>query len=165
MTYTYQNFKATNFWIPTTPLPTLSKTQVEEALPTHQSPHHVHTADVETGWCGDCGQHVPLLDEHGTDIIKALYLRTVEAIEAYRNGGLPSNWAPVGPLYGPIFEAYVQLTKQPINFSKLPFKGRALAEHLMKHTVNKMGPPCGECGHRLPTKKALLCTNCGSWPS
>jgi len=134
---------------------TLSKTFVEETRSTPHTPSapHSHSTIAEMGWCGDCGQHVPLLDKLGTDLIKTLYLRTTEAVEAYRNGDLPSNWAPVGPLYGPVFEAYEQLTRQPVNFSKLPFTGKALAEHLSKHSVNDMGPPCGECGHRLPTKK------------
>jgi hypothetical protein len=165
MTLTYQNYEETNFWVPTTPIPE-SHTNLSKN-PSLPSDTPLLTVDkqvvLDKGWCSDCAQHVPLLDEAGTEIIKALYTRLREAITAYKNGGLPSNWAPVGPLYGPVFEAYVHLTKQPVNFNKLPFTGQALAEHLVKHSVKEMGPPCGECGHHLAAPKAIICTHCGEW--
>jgi hypothetical protein len=103
-------------------------------------------------YCWRCDAEVPMLDESEYEQVRAAYESCLRSVKNYReqhNAALKDT--PLAELWRPVQRLYAQLT-DVVGLDP---------EHILKHRISALGPPCVKCGRPLRTPQAKKCASCG----
>ena len=104
-------------------------------------------------YCWRCMDDVPMLTEHEYAPVMKAYGECLERAKTLRREtGKAVSDPAVQACFQPVTELYAKAT------------GRAGVDpqEVMHHRLMLLGPPCGQCGKPLRTKKARMCAACGA---
>ncbi len=103
-------------------------------------------------YCWRCRTDVPMLDESEFAVVAHVHRQCTAAVKAYReqHGATLAN-TPRADLMRPVLETYRELTG--VNAGD--------PDHVLKHRLALIGPPCTACGRPLRTPQASFCAACG----
>ena len=102
-------------------------------------------------WCWRCKAEMPMLDEAEYAVARGLYHDGMRAKKEFREKwGVSLKDGSLEERFRPLLAWYEDLT----GFHETNENA------IMHHRLSKYGPPCQNCGKRLPTPSAKLCGAC-----
>lgn len=107
---------------------------------------------MELRYCWRCRADVPMLDETEFAAVEQVHRDCTANVKAYREEHRTAlEDAPRADLMRPVLDTYRELTGVTADD----------ADHVLKHRLALIGPPCVACGRPLRTPRAAVCAACG----